>query len=216
MEAFLFWPEPVHYALGKLVVPGSWDVDTKLGLDQHGTLQPRIPELKQSSCPSLTWLRVCPTMPSEIFTKEHNCVSHGDFPCLLSYLPMSPGGSILGLSSRLPSNVPNALLSMFMKTRCLRPKSNTMTKLFLLSSLPSDQSHGPCWHPLLLHAGKSTNVTVGLTRWLSRERHLLPSLTTLIRRPGPTWWKGRTDSLKFVLWLPHTCFGRHIEHIHNK
>lgn len=71
-------------------------------------------------------------------------------------------------------------------------------------------------------AGKSTKVTVGLARWLSRERHLLASLTTLVQHHSPTRWKGRTDSLKFVLLLPHTCYGlpvrtcRHTEHIHNK
>lgn len=58
------------------------------------------------------------------------------------------------------------------------------------------------------------NVTVGLARWIGRDRHLLPSLMTLVQPSGPTWWKERIDSLKFlkidflkILQLPHICYG---------
>lgn len=50
----------------------------------------------------------------------------------------------------------------------------------------------------------ATNHHIGLARWLSGERYLLPSPTTWVRSLKPTWWVERPDSQTLSCYI-HIC-----------
>jgi hypothetical protein len=56
------------------------------------------------------------------------------------------------------------------------------------------------------------NLFIRLTSWPRRQRHSLPSLTTLSPILKPTWWKERTGSHEPPYDL-HLCRNRHVPHM---
>lgn len=128
-ETFLFSPEPVHYALGKLVVPWSWDVDTKLSLEQHGTLQPRIPELKQPPCPRLPinyeCVLLCPVRFFHLKSILHISQRLPLFAELLTHVSRRFYSGVFLFAIKC-----SKCIAFHVSENMLRPKSNAMTKLF--------------------------------------------------------------------------------------